>query len=88
MENAMTKIMEEAHSSAVFNKLIKTQHEILLSELAKIENLNGMIVVAKAKRESDHLRKMRYYQQTQELLSEEIKRKDAIIDKLGIIGLH
>jgi hypothetical protein len=32
--------IEQAHTAALYNTLIKTQHEILLSELAKMEKLN------------------------------------------------
>ena len=31
------------HSSAIYNKLLKTQHQILVRELAKIEKLNAQL---------------------------------------------
>lgn len=35
--------LEEAQSVAMLNKLVQSQHQILVAELAKIEKLNEMI---------------------------------------------
>lgn len=39
--------LAEAPSIALFNKLIQSQHETLVSELAKIEKLNDIILMRK-----------------------------------------
>ncbi len=64
----MGKAIEEAHSAALYNRLIKTQHAILVSELAKLEHLNSLITAGKEKREREHGKKIEYYKQTQQLL--------------------
>jgi hypothetical protein len=78
----------QAHSAALYNSLVKTQHEILLAELAKLETLNGLIVAAREKRSEEHGQKMAYYRQTQELLREEVRRKDEVVRRLAVIGLR
>lgn len=79
--------ISEAHTAAVYNKMIKTQHEILMSEVRKIQHLNELIEEARRKREMEHAEKIGYYQQTQVLLEEELKRKDELMRRLGVIGL-
>ena len=48
--NSLGSVIEETHSAGVFNALIKTQHELLLSEMKKIEALNELITAAREKR--------------------------------------
>lgn len=43
MENKLLATFQETASPALLNKLIQSQHQILVSELAKIEKLNDLI---------------------------------------------
>jgi hypothetical protein len=88
MSAPLPSALAQAHSAALYNSLLKTQHEILLSELGKLEALNEMVVAAREKRTAKHEQKMAYYRQTQELLLEEVRRKDEVIRRLAVIGLH
>ena len=69
------------------NQLLKGQHQILIKEMAKMEQLNHAIIEAREKREMQHSQKMDNYQKTKLLLQEEIKKKDEIISKLGVFRL-
>lgn len=55
--------------------------------MRKIEHLNGLIEDARRRREVEHKEKLGYYQQTQVLLEEELRRKDELMRRLGVIGL-
>ena len=50
IKGSLGSAIEEAHTAGVFNALIKTQHELLLSEMKKIEALNELITAARQKR--------------------------------------
>lgn len=43
MENKLLTSFSEAATPALLNKLIQSQHQILVSELTKIEKLNDLI---------------------------------------------
>jgi hypothetical protein len=85
--NELERRMGQAHSAGLFNVLVKTQHELLLGELTKLEALDRLIVQARERRTVDHEQKMGYYRQTQELLQKEIRRKDEVMRRLAVIGL-
>jgi hypothetical protein len=50
IKGSLGSVIEEAHTAGMFNALIKTQHELLLSEMKKIEALNELITAARQKR--------------------------------------
>lgn len=72
----LQQVMDETHNAHLYNNLMKTQHRILLQELAKIETLDGALTEARERRKREHDGKMAYYGQVQALLEEEIRKKD------------
>lgn len=72
----LQQAIDHTHHAHLYNNLMKTQHRILLQELAKIETLNGALVEARERRKNEHNGKMAYYGQVQALLEEEVRKKD------------
>lgn len=50
--HALSSSMAQSHSASLMNTLLKTQHEILLAEMAKLETLNQMVINARERREA------------------------------------
>ena len=62
------------HSSAIYNKLLKTQHQILVRELAKIEKLNAQLQERKKHQVQQHGEKMEKYTTIIEMLRNELAK--------------
>lgn len=78
--------LEQAHTAALFNKLLKTQHSLLLSEMAKLESLNAAVLQIKQKKQEDHRAKMEYYRQTEVLLQQEAEKKEELLRRLSVVS--
>lgn len=52
--NGLERRIGEAHSAGLFNTLMKTQHELLLGEMAKLDVLDRLIVQARERRIAEH----------------------------------
>jgi septal ring factor EnvC (AmiA/AmiB activator) len=85
-EQLLTALRSSSSQGQLYSRLLQTQHQILLREMNKMEHLAKTIAEARARREQEHSQKMAYYQQAQELLQEEARKKDALIAKLGVFG--
>jgi hypothetical protein len=68
------------------NKLMQTQHQILVSELAKIEKLNELINKKKQTENERHLQKMESYDNTIASLQQQLKAKQNLIDEISVVG--
>jgi hypothetical protein len=60
-QNNIRGLIEQTHTNAIFNTLIKTQHQILTAELAKIEKLNQIIDQQTQDKEAKHKLRLSYY---------------------------
>jgi hypothetical protein len=68
------------------NKLMQTQHQILVSELAKIEKLNELINKKKQSENERHHQKMESYDNTIAVLQQQLKAKQNLINEISVVG--
>lgn len=78
--------LEETQSAALLNKLVQSQHQILVSELAKIDKLNELISKKKEAETHKHKAKIDSYDRTIAVLQEQIRHKQKLLEEVTLLG--